>query len=162
MALIIWDKINIWTVRCKPKEAQSFIFFSISAHSLGDLILNYGSKYQKVLTTGKCMSPAQTSPLNSRLIYPTACLTSPLRRLIDIADFQVSNEIPELIHGPLPHLRNGNSILPVAQSSFSRLHLYLSRKSCWLLSSKYIHNLTTSHHLYHNSPGPSCHHQSPQ
>lgn len=51
-------EINTWTVSYKAQEAQSFIFFPISAHSLVDLILNYSSKHQKVLTTWKCMSPA--------------------------------------------------------------------------------------------------------
>lgn len=94
--------INIWTVISKSKEVQPFLLFCNSAHSIGDLILNYGSKYQKVMTTWKCMSPAQTSPLNSRLIYPTACLTSPLGSLITITDIQVPNGTPDLTHAPLP------------------------------------------------------------
>lgn len=90
------------------------------------------------MTTWKCMSPAQTSPLNSRLIYPTACLTSPLGSLIIITDIQVPNGIPDLIHAPLPHLKKWQfhssscSVL-----SFAYPHLYWSRKSWWLLSSIY-------------------------
>lgn len=90
------------------------------------------------MTTWKCMSPAQTSPLNSRLIYPIACLTSPLGSLIIITDIQVPNGTPDLIHVPLPHLKKWQfhssscSVL-----SFASPHLYWSRKSCWLLSSIY-------------------------
>ena len=105
IALKTRDKISEGTISCKPKEAQSFIFFCNSAHSIGDLILNYGSEYQKVMTAWKCMSPAQTCPLNSRLIYPTARLTSPLGSLIIITDFQVPNGTPDLIPALLPYLK---------------------------------------------------------
>lgn len=143
-----WNKINTWTVSSEPKEAQSFIF-SISAHSLGDLILNYDSKYKKALTTWKCMSPAQTSSLNSRLIYPTVHLTYPLGSLINITGCHLPHETPDLLrHVPLPHLRKWQSpSSSCSVLSFSHPHLWLSGKSCWLLSSKYIQDLTTSHHL---------------
>ena len=163
IALKTRDKISEGTISCKPKEAQSFIFFCNSAHSIGDLILNYGSEYQKVMTAWKCMSPAQTCPLNSRLIYPTARLTSPLGSLIIITDFQVPNGTPDLIPALLPYLKKWQfHSSSCSDLSLSYSHLCLSRKSCWLLSSKYTHNLTISHHLHCNFPGLSRPHQSPR
>lgn len=90
------------------------------------------------MTTWKCMSPAQTSPLNSRLIYSTACLTLPLGSLIIITDFQVPNGTPDLIHAPLSLLKKWQfHASSCSVPSFAYLHLYLNRKSYWLLSSIY-------------------------
>lgn len=154
----------MWTVTCRPTEAQFFIF-SLPAHSLGDLILNYGSNYQKVLTTRKCMSPAQTSPLNSRLIYPTAYLTSRLGNLINITDFHVPNASPDrLIHACTPSASQKMTI-PFFQLLCPLFFLSppLTEQEILLtIVFKKICELTTSHHLNCNSPGLSPHHQLPR
>ena len=148
----VWNVRLLWGLVLRPR------FFSICTYSQETLfelmILNI--IYLNSLKTLKCSCLPWTSPLNSKVIYPTAHSTPPLECLT--VSFNLTQG--PALRSAFSILVNGKSILWAAQtqnmthdfpSCSSHTPQGIHQKILLAVFSKYIQELTISYYVYQST-----------